>query len=143
MKVEQISVFLENKAGRLAEVTSILSEASINIRALSLADTSDFGVLRLIVTDNQKAADTLKNRGFTIGKTDVVAVEVEDRPGGLHKILGILDSTGINVEYMYAFAPYSGDKAVMIFRFDNIDEAVKVLGANDINVINGSKVYTM
>ena len=143
MKVEQISVFLENKAGRLAEVTSILSEASINIRALSLADTSDFGVLRLIVTDNQKAADTLKNRGFTIGKTDVVAVEVEDRPGGLHKILEILDSTEINVEYMYAFAPYSGDKAVMIFRFDNIDEAVKVLGANDINVINGSKVYTM
>ena len=114
MRVEQISVFLENKAGRLAEVTSILAEANINIRALSLADTSDFGVLRLIVNDNQKASDTLKNRGFTIGKTDVVAVEVEDRPGGLHKILEVLNSSQINVEYMYAFAPYSGDKAVMI-----------------------------
>ena len=143
MRVEQISVFLENKAGRLAEVTSILSEAGINIRALSLADTSDFGVLRLIVDDNQKAVETLKNRGFTIGETDVAAVEVEDRPGGLHKILEILNESQVNVEYMYAFAPYSGDKAVMIFRFDNIDEAVKILSKNDVNVINGNDVYTM
>lgn len=143
MRVEQISVFLENKAGRLAEVASILAEANINIRALSLADTSDFGVLRLIVNDNQKAVETLKNRGFTIGKTDVVAVEVDDRPGGLHTILEILNASKINVEYMYAFAPYSGDKAVMIFRFDNIDEATKSLTKNGINVINGSKVYTM
>ncbi len=143
MRVEQLSVFLENKAGRLAEVTSILAEANINIRALSLADTSDFGVLRLIVDNNQKAVDTLKNRGFTIGKTDVVAVEVEDRPGGLHKILEILNASKINVEYMYAFVPSSGDKAVMIFRFDAIDEAVKRLTENDVHVINGSKVYTM
>lgn len=143
MKVEQISVFLENKAGRLAEVTAILAEAKINIRALSLADTSDFGVLRLIVDNNQKAADTLKNRGFTIGKTDVIAVEVEDKPGGLHRILGILNNSKINVEYMYAFAPYSGEKAVMIFRFDNIDEAARILVENGIHVINGSKVYTM
>jgi len=143
MIVEQISVFLENKAGRLAEVTAILAESDINIRALSLADTSDFGVLRLIVNDNQKAVETLKNRGFTIGKTDVVAVEVEDRPGGLHKILQVLNASQVNVEYMYAFAPYSGDKAVMIFRFDNINDAVKILTENGINVINGSDVYTM
>ena len=143
MRVEQISVFLENKAGRLAEVTSILSEAGINIRALSLADTSDFGVLRMIVDDNQRAVETLKNRGFTIGETDVAAVEVEDRPGGLHKILEILNESQVNVEYMYAFAPYSGDKAVMIFRFDNIDEAVKILSKNGVNVINGGDVYTM
>lgn len=143
MKAEQISVFLENKAGRLAEVTAILAEANINIRALSLADTSDFGVLRLIVNDNVKAIDTLKNRGFTIGQNDVVAVEVEDRPGGLHSILEILNDSQINVEYMYAFAPYSGDKAVMIFRFDNIEDAIKILGKNGINVINGKDVYTM
>ena len=85
MKAEQISVFLENKAGRLAEVTGILSEANVNIRALALADTSDFGVLRLIVDNNIKALEALKNRGFTVGRTDVVAVEVEDRPGGLHR----------------------------------------------------------
>ena len=87
MRAKQISVFLENKAGRLAEVTGILAEADVNIRALAVADTSDFGVLRLIVNDNQKALAALKNRGFTVGETDVVAVEVEDKPGGLHRIL--------------------------------------------------------
>ena len=143
MRAEQIAVFLENKAGRLAEVTSILAEADVNIRALALADTSDFGVLRMIVNDNQKAIAALKNRGFTVGKMDVVAVEVEDRPGGLHKILDILLKAGINVEYMYAFVTQSGDNAIMIFKFVNIDEAVKVLLENDVKVINGSKVYTL
>ncbi|MEJ5347546.1 MAG: ACT domain-containing protein [Desulfosoma sp.] len=143
MRVEQISVFLENKAGRLAEVTRVLSEAGVNIRALSLADTSDFGILRLIVNDNEKAKEALKANGFTVGKTDVVAVEVEDRPGGLHRILDILRKAGINVEYMYAFVQQSGDNAVIIFRFDNLDEAVRVLTDNGVTVINGSKVYTM
>ncbi|MBC7360160.1 ACT domain protein [Desulfacinum infernum DSM 9756] len=143
MRVEQISVFLENKAGRLAEVTRILSEAGVNIRALSLADTSDFGILRLIVNDNEKAKQALKAGGFTVGKTDVVAVEVEDRPGGLHRILDILRKAGINVEYMYAFVQQSGNNAVIIFRFDNLDEAVRVLTENGVTVINGSKVYTM
>lgn len=143
MRVEQISVFLENKAGRLAEVTRILSEAGVNIRALSLADTSDFGILRLIVNDNEKAKEALKANGFTVGKTDVVAVEVEDRPGGLHKILDILRRAGINVEYMYAFVQQSGNNAVIIFRFDNLDEAVRVLTENGVTVINGSRVYSM
>lgn len=143
MRVEQISVFLENKAGRLAEVARILSEAGVNIRALSLADTSDFGILRLIVNDNAKAKDALKQNGFTVGRTDVVAVEVEDHPGGLHKILEILRKSGINVEYMYAFVQQSGDHAVLIFRFDHLDEAVKVLSENGVTVINGSKVYSM
>ena len=143
MRAVQISVFLENKAGRLAEVTGILAEADVNIRALALADTSDFGVLRLIVNDNQKAVTALKNRGFTIGETDVVAVEVEDRPGGLHRILDILHNAGVNVEYMYAFVTQSGSNAVMISRFDNIDEAVNILQENNLTVINGSKVYTL
>lgn len=143
MRAEQISVFLENKTGRLAEVTSILSEAGVNIRALALADTSDFGVLRLIVNDNKKAEETLKSHGFTVGKTDVVAVEVEDRPGGLHRILDILNKANINVEYMYAFVHQSGNNAVMIFRFDQIDEAVKLLEENGVTVINGSKVYSL
>ncbi len=143
MKVEQISVFLENKAGRLAEVTRILGEGGINIRALSLADTSDFGILRLIVNDNEKAKKILKENGFTVGKTNVVAIEVEDRPGGLSKILDILYRAGINVEYMYAFVQQSGENAVIIFRFDNLDEAIKVLQENGVTVINGSKVYTL
>jgi hypothetical protein len=143
MRAEQISVFLENKAGRLAEVTGILSDAKVNIRALALADTSDFGVLRLIVDNNEKAVEALKNRGFTVGRTDVLAVEVEDRPGGLHSILDMLNEADINVEYMYAFVQHSGKNAVMIFRFDNIDEAVKVLEENNVKVINGSEVYTL
>ena len=143
MQAEQISVFLENKAGRLAEVTGILAEANVNIRALALADTSDFGVLRLIVDDNIKAVDALKNRGFTVGRTDVVAVEVEDKPGGLHRLLDMLHKADINVEYMYAFVQHSGENAVMIFRFDNIDEAVRVLEENNVKVINGKEVYTL
>ena len=143
MRAEQISVFLENKAGRLAEVTAILAEAGVNIRALAVADTSDFGVLRLIVDDNEKAVESLKNHGFTVGKTDVVAVEVEDKPGGLHRILAIFHKAQINVEYMYAFVQHSGKNAVMIFRIDNIDEAVRILRENSVTVIHGDKVYTL
>ena len=143
MKGEQISVFLENKAGRLAEVTKILGEGGINIRALSLADTSDFGILRLIVNDNEEAKKILKENGFTVGKTDVVAIEVEDKPGGLARILNTLYQSNINVEYMYAFVQQSGENAVIIFRFDNLDEAIKILTENGVTIINGSKVYTL
>lgn len=127
----------------MAEVTRILSEAGVNIRALSLADTSDFGILRLIVNDNNKAKEALKQNGFTVGKTDVVAVEVEDRPGGLHKILNSLFSANVNVEYMYAFVQQSGSNAVIIFRFDNLDEAVRVLQANGVTVIEAEKLYSI
>lgn len=143
MRVEQISVFLENKAGRLAEVTRVLAETGINIRALSLADTSDFGILRLIVNDTEKAKKALKDHGFTVGKTNVVAVEVEDRPGGLHKILDRLRKANINVEYMYAFVQQSGDNAVIIFRFNNTDEAIKTLLENGFKVIKGEQLYSM
>ncbi len=143
MQAEQISIFLENKAGRLAEVTKVLADAGINIRALSLADTSDFGVLRLIVNDNAKAEASLKEAGFTVRKAHVVAVEVKDQPGGLHGILEILSSAGINVEYMYAFVQQSGNNAVMIFRFDKPAEAIDVLTRNGVTVIEGAKLYTM
>jgi hypothetical protein len=143
MRVEQISIFLENKSGRLAEVTGILAEAEVNIRALALADTSDFGVLRLIVSDTARAKDALRAKGFTVSRTDVVAVEVDDRPGGLHRILEILHNSAINVEYMYAFVQQSGNNAVMIFRFDDIDRAVQVLRDNQLTVITGSKLYSL
>ncbi|MDR2694960.1 MAG: ACT domain-containing protein, partial [Deltaproteobacteria bacterium] len=103
MKVEQLSIFLENKTGRLAEVTRTLGKAGINIRALSLADTSEFGILRLIVDNREKAKSALKEQGFTVGRTQVVAVRVDDRPGGLDDILQLLSDRSINVEYMYAF----------------------------------------
>lgn len=143
MRAEQISVFLENKAGRLCEVTGVLAEARINIRALALADTSDFGVLRLIVDDTEKTTDVLKTAGFTVGKTDVLAVEVPDRPGGLFEILNLLQSRRINVEYMYAFVQQSGSNAVMIFRFDNTDEALKVIQEHGLRVIDGQTLCGM
>jgi hypothetical protein len=143
MRVEQISVFLENKTGRLSEVTAILSEANINIRALALADTSDFGVLRLIVDDTDKARQALKNNGFTVGKTDVVAVEVADQPGGLHNILTMLHHAAINVEYMYAFVRSSGSNAVMIFRIEKQAEAIRLLESKGVTVLDGERLYSI
>ena len=143
MKVEQISIFIENKSGRLAEVTRTLGEAGVNIRALSLADTSDFGILRLIVDRTDLAKATLKEKGFTVNKTEVVAVEVPDRPLGLFGILEILDQGRVNVEYMYAFVERCGENAVIIFRFDNPEEAIRVLVENEVNVLQGERVYAM
>ncbi len=141
MKVEQISVFLENKPGGLEHVTRVLKDADINIRALSLADTSDFGILRLIVNDTDTAEKALQSNGFTVRRTPVVAVEVPDRPGGLHGILEILLKKGINVEYTYAFVERSGENALIIFRLDRTDEAIDVLLENGITVLPGERVY--
>ena len=143
MQVEQISVFLENKSGRLSEVTAILSEAKVNIRALALADTSDFGVLRLIVDETEKARQTLKNNGFTVGKTNVVAVAVPDRPGGLHDILMMLHEANLNVEYMYAFVRSSGNNAVMIFRIEKDQDAISLLESKGVSVIDGEHLYVL
>lgn len=141
MKVEQISIFIENKSGRLAEVTRILGESNVNIRALSLADTSDFGILRLIVNDRGAAIDALKAKGFTVNKTEVVAVEVPDKPGGLAAILQVLDGVSINVEYMYAFVERCGENAVIIFRFDETEMAISALTQNGFTVLEGERLY--
>lgn len=143
MKVEQISIFIENKSGRLAEVTNILGFAGVNIRALSLADTSDFGILRLIVNDREKAIASLKDKGFTVSKTEVVAVEVPDQPGGLASILHVLDKDSINVEYMYAFVERCGANAVIIFRFDETEKAIAALTHKGFNILDGERLYGM
>ena len=143
MKVEQISVFLENKPGALAEVTRILGESGVNIRALSLADTKDFGILRLIVNDNEKAMEILGRKGLTVRKTEVVAVEVPDRPGGLAEILKVLFEADINVEYLYAFVQQSGENAIIIFRFDETDRAISVLSEKKVRILDGKKVYSL
>jgi hypothetical protein len=141
MKVEQISVFLENKPGSLEQATRVLKDANINIRTLSLAETADFGILRLIVNDVEKANKVLKNSGFQVSKTLVVAVEVPDKPGGLHSIMEVISKEGINVEYLYAFVEKSGQNAVIIFRFDAPEKAIDVLVKNSFAVIPGSKLY--
>ncbi len=143
MKVEQISVFLENKSGRLAEVAEVLARSGINIRALSLADTVDFGILRLIVNDTEKAKRVLKENSFTVGKTEVVAIEVPDRPGGLAGILKTLDGEGINVEYMYAFVQRSGENAIILFRFDELEKAISVLQKAGVRILKGEEVHAL
>jgi len=143
MKVEQISIFLENRPGALEGVTKVISDANINIRALSLADTSDFGILRLIVNDVETARRILKEKGYTVKRTEVVAVEVPDRPGGLHSIMAALSNKGINVEYMYAYVERSGQNAIIIFRFNPIDAAISVLVESGFTVLPGEKVYAM
>ena len=143
MKVEQISIFLENKPGSLENVTRILRDANINIRTLSLADTTDFGILRLIVNDIDTALNVLKENGLRVSRTNVVAVEVPDRPGGLHSILETLSKNGINVEYLYAFVERSGENAVIIFRFDALDAAIDVLLKNGFTVMPGEKLYAI
>ncbi len=143
MKVEQISIFLENKSGRLADVAGVLAAAGINVRALSLADTTDFGILRLIVDDTVKAKQVLKDNGFTVGRTEVIAVEVEDRPGGLAHILNTMKAASINVEYMYAFVQKSGGNAIIIFRFDELEKAIEVLQQAGVKILAGEEIYSI
>jgi len=140
MKVKQISIFIENRSGRLREVASVLGKNGINIRALSLADTSDYGILRLIVDKPDDALGVLKKANFTLSETDVIAVEVKDKPGGLAEVLDILGESDINVEYMYAFVEKSSNNAVMIFRIEDIDAAIKVFNENDINILSHEQV---
>jgi hypothetical protein len=143
VKVQQISIFVENKSGRLAEVTDILAKNAINIRALSLADTADFGILRLIVNDLEKTVTLLKDNGFTVSKNEVVAVVVPDRPGGLASILGALQGKGVNVEYMYAFVQKNEGNAVLIFRFDELEKAITTLQAAGVRMLTGDEVQEL
>ncbi len=143
MELKQISVFLENRRGRLAEVARVLGNSAVNIRALSLADTSDFGILRLIVNDAAKAMKLLKDNGYTVRETEVVAVEVDDRPGGLGEVLAALAKHNVNVEYMYAFVEKSQNKAVLVFRFEQIAKAVEALKEGKIRVLSSEEVVSL
>ncbi len=143
MRVEQIAVFLENKSGRLAEITSIIAKEGVNIRALSVADTADFGILRLIVDDVEKAKAALKENGFTVGKTNVLAVEVSDQIGGLAKVLKSIELAGLNVEYMYAFVNKSGENAVLIFRFEDMNKAIESLLADGYTLLTGAQICAL
>jgi len=143
MKVEQITVFLENRSGRLADVAALLADAGVNIRATALADAADFGILRLIVNDTEKANQVLKTHGFAVSKTHVVAVAVPDQPGGLAQILAAIKSAQLNVEYMYAFVHRRAVDATILFRFDDIDRAVESLQAAGVRMLSGEEIYSI
>lgn len=135
MTVKQISVFLENKPGKLAEFTDILSENNIDMRAMSVAETSDFGILRIIVDDAYKAATVLKDEGYVFSITKVLAVAIPDEPGSLSKVIKLLGNNQINLEYMYAFITRRRDWAYMIFRVEDNEKAIDILTKNNLQLL--------
>jgi hypothetical protein len=139
MIIKQLSVFLENKSGRLTEVTEVLASAHINISAFSIADTSEFGVLRMIVNKPDEAVQSLKKNGISVHSTDVVGVIVPHEPGGLHRMLNILSAEGISVEYMYAFA--MGDRATVIIRTEAIQGTIAILQKHKMELLKASDIY--
>ena len=141
MKVRQVSVFLENKSGRLYEVCKSLAEAEVNIRALSIAETADYGVLRLIVSDPAKAMRVMTERDFTVSETEVIAVEVPDEPGGLAGVLGPLYDANVNIEYLYCFVEKSGESAIVVFRVEQLDGAIRALQGGGYTVMREEDVY--
>ncbi len=143
MRVSQLSVFIENKSGRLADVTRTLADANINIRALSIADTIDYGLLRLIVNDPIAAKEAITKAGFTVALTEVLAIEVSDKPGGLANIIDILAEAGLNIEYMYAFVGRSGENAIVIFRIEKVDEAIAALQQKGVRILSGEELHSL
>jgi hypothetical protein len=143
MLIKQVSVFIENKLGRLAEVTKVLAKNNININAMSISDTTDFGILRLIVNNPESALDILKGNDFTVSSTDVLAVAMPDTPGSLSKILEVIDKNAISIEYMYAFTNRKIEDAVVVLKIENPELAADILTKNNLRVLPASTVYKL
>jgi hypothetical protein len=136
MKIKQLSLFLENKPGALSQPVRVLADAGFNILTLSVADTQYFGILRLVLRDWEKAKGLLEKHGLVVKVTDLVAVEVADEPGGLSRILEVVESAGVNVEYMYGFTLGKAEgKGLLAFRFDDPDRAVEALHKKNLNTV--------
>ena len=143
MLIKQLSIFVENRPGRLSSITKLLEENKIDIRALSIADTRDFGILRLIVNDPDKALEALKASDYSVTLTNVIAIGIEDKPGGLAGAMEILYQNNISVEYMYAFISKSDDTAFVILRVENTDKAANALKENDVRILTSEEIYKM
>ena len=143
MHIQQISVFVENKPGRMAEITETISAAAVDIRAMSIADTSDFGILRVIVNQPEKAAEVLRAAGFTVSITSVIAIGIDDAVGEFSRALRLLADNRITVEYMYAFVSKEHGKASIILRVDDDDHAAQVLAQHGISILSDKEVYNM
>jgi len=143
MIIKQLSIFLENKTGRVCDIATILGENNINIRALSLADTSDFGIMRLIVDKPDAALKKLKESGFSVAITSVAAIEIPDVPGGLASVMKTIDDGGFNIEYMYAFVEKSHDNAILIMRFEDVENVVGKLREKGVKVLKEKEVLSL
>ena len=139
MIIKQLSIFLENKSGRLTQVTEVLADAGINISALSIADTAEYGILRLIVSNPDKAVETLKKHDFTVNQTNVIGLMVPHQPGGLAKALRILSDAQVSIEYMYAFE--FGEKASVIIRTEEPERAIETLQNHKMELLKASQIY--
>jgi hypothetical protein len=133
MKIKQISIFLENTAGRIADVTKVLKDNSINLRAIMIADTADFGILRIITDDSEKALSVLKEAKFTTKTTDVLAISISDKVGALHDVMALFQNNGINIEYLYASLEKTGDTAIIIFKVEDPEKGLEVIKANGLS----------
>ncbi|MDR0708316.1 MAG: ACT domain-containing protein [Treponema sp.] len=136
MELKQITVFLENKVGRLGEVTRVLAEAGVNMRAISIADTADFGILRIIVDQHDKALRALNEAGFTTRITDIAAVEIEDKPGGLAHVMELFQKSQVNIEYLYASLESKAGKAVVIFKLADHEKGLQILKDNGLSMVD-------
>ncbi len=143
MYIKQLSVFVENKSGRLAEITSIIASAGIDIRALSIADTTDFGILRLVVDRPDEAEKTLRGAGLTVSLTDVIAVGVPDRPGGFAETMATIADKDVGVEYLYAFNTRADDRAYFIMRVADNEKAIAALAAHGCEILNSESMYKL
>jgi hypothetical protein len=141
LKIEQLSIFLENKKGRMKKALEVLAHAGINIRALSIADTSDFGILRLIVPQPEDAQKLLKNNNFVVKMGHVIAVEMTDQPGGLSNVLGILNDANINLDYLYAFVDEKEEKAIVLLHPEDIEAGIEALEKGKAKIISPEEVY--
>jgi len=135
VQIKQISIFLENNAGRLAEVTGVIAAAGVNIRAISIADTADFGILRVIADKPEVAVEALNKAGFTTRVTDVLAVEIADAPGSLAKVMQIFKDTGVNIEYLYASLEGCEGKAIVIFKVEDVEHGLKIVRDHGLSTL--------
>lgn len=143
MNIKQLSIFVENKQGRLAEITEIITKANANIRALSIADTTDFGILRIIVDKPDEAAACLKEAGVTVSVTNVIAIGIDDNPGAFSRPMRLLSDAGVDVEYMYAFITRKSEKAYVILRVADNDAATKVLIGNGVELLDEATFHEL
>ena len=136
MVVQQISIFIENKEGRIKKAINTLGQENINIRALSIADTTKYGILRLIVSDNKKAIDALERDGFIVKENEVIILAVPDEPNGLNSTLAVFDEKGINLEYLYAFVSSKTDEAIVVMRLENMEKAIEALNESNVKILD-------
>ena len=143
MAVKQVSIFVENKEGRIKKAIETISKEDINIRALSIADTTKYGILRLIVSDNEKAIAALEKAGFIVKENEVIILAVPDEPNGLNSTLAVFDEKGINLEYLYAFVSSKSDEAIVVMRLENMEKAIDALNENNVKILDENDIKNL